>query len=447
MMSSDDSPPNNDSVLPTLQQAYHHNSDAMILDRLTLEGEEPGECDYEFGAAFSDAEELAEFDYGEDIKSDRASQSSDDEDDLYWGPKLQPTADRNDCDHSNPNPDRDNTNRNITHSSTHSNRNADVPSPDNDDEGSLYGAALPEIGSDGGFCFASDNDACDPDYEPGSDHGSQDMDVDMAPVDASDNGGTPEPISTDEVADDVFWDYREVNGKRKQICLKICDKCKVAVSLGDGSGLHAYFQHQDSAHCRSDAAKLGKKKQQLSIADLWKPRPALSVVPSPDFTPPISPSPSLCTTSPTDRERMRIPIQDDSLPKLFMLLCAAGLCPGVLLDYSGSTFRKYPWQLHELENLSFTPEYFASHGGLYICSKKCHCMPRRQGETCSEFLSLNTSVELNRLRGRATGPMPVTTNFKFYSYDQLHETLARKNKEKDAYRLEVSHSMLVRTFD
>ena len=130
-----------------------------------------------------------------------------------------------------------------------------------------------------------------------------------------------------------------------------------------------------------------------------------------------------------------------------MLLCAAGLCPSVQLDYSGSTFHKYPQQLHKFENLSFTPEYFASHGGLYIRSKKCHHMPRRQGETCSECLSLNTSAELNRLRGRATGPMPVTMNFKYYSYDQLHETLARKNKEKDAYRLEVSHSMLVQTFD
>ena len=268
------------------------------------------------------------------------------------------------------------------------------------------------------------------------------MDFDMTPVDASDDGGIPEPVSIDGVADGVFWDYREVNGKRKRIRLKICDKCKVAVSLGDGRALHAYFQHQDSARCRSDAAKLGKKKQ-LSIADLWKLRPALSVVPSPDFTPPMSPSPSFRTTSPADREQMNIPVQDDSPPKIFMLLCAAGLCPGVQLDYSGSTFRKYPWQLHEFENLSFTPEYFASHGGLYIRSKKCHRMPRRKGETCSECLSLNTSAELNRLRGRATGPMPVTTNFKYYSYDQLHETLARKNKEKDAYRLEVSHSMFV----
>jgi hypothetical protein len=140
---------------------------------------------------------------------------------------------------------------------------------------------------------------------------------------------------------------------------------------------------------------------------------------------------------------MSIPIQDDSPPKNFMLLCAAGLCPGVRLDYSGSTFCKYPWQIHEFENLSFTPEYFASHGGLYIRSKKCHCMPRRQGETCSECLSLNTSAELNRLRGRATGPVPVTTNFKYYSYDQLHETLVWKNKEKDAYRLEGSCAMLI----
>ena len=55
------------------------------------------------------------------------------------------------------------------------------------------------------------------------------MDLDMTPMDASDDGRISEPISTDKVADGVFWDYQDVNGKRKQIHLKICDKCKVAV--------------------------------------------------------------------------------------------------------------------------------------------------------------------------------------------------------------------------
>ena len=263
-MSSDDSPPNNDFVLPTLQQPYYHDSDVMTVDRLTPEGEEPGKHDYEFAAAFSDVEEPAEFNYAEDIKSDRASQISDDEDDLYWGPKLQPTADHNDCGCSSPNPNRDNTNRNSTYSSAHSNQNTDIPPLDNDNEGSLYGAALPEIGLDGSFHFASDNDAHDPNYELGSDYESQDMDVYMTPVDASNDGGIPEPIITD---DGVFWDYWKVNGKRKRIRLKICDQCKVDVSLGDGRGLHSYFQHQDSARCRSDAAKLEKKKQ-LSILQI-----------------------------------------------------------------------------------------------------------------------------------------------------------------------------------
>ncbi|KIM77665.1 hypothetical protein PILCRDRAFT_90985 [Piloderma croceum F 1598] len=108
-MSSDNSPPNSDSVLPMLQQPYHHDLDVMTVDRLTPKGEEPDV-------------ELVEFDYGGDIKSNCASQSGNDdlEDDLYWGPKLQPMADHNDCDHSNPNPNCDNTNCNITYSSTHS---------------------------------------------------------------------------------------------------------------------------------------------------------------------------------------------------------------------------------------------------------------------------------------------------------------------------------------
>jgi hypothetical protein len=65
-------------------------------------------------------------------------------------------------------------------------------------------------------------------------------------------------------------------------------------------------------------------------------------------------------------------------------------------------------------------------------------MLRYDGEACSECLGLNTSAEINCIRGQAIGPMPLTTNFKYYSYDQLQETLEWKNKEKDTYRFEVN---------
>ena len=135
---------NNDSVLPLLQQPYHCDLDVMTVNCLTPNGEEPGECDYKFAASCSNVEELAEFDYRGDIKSNHASQSSDDKDDLYWGPKLQPTTDHDNCDHSNANPDCDNTNCNITYSSIHSDPNTDILSPDDDNDRSLYGAALPD---------------------------------------------------------------------------------------------------------------------------------------------------------------------------------------------------------------------------------------------------------------------------------------------------------------
>jgi hypothetical protein len=79
---------------------------------------------------------------------------------------------------------------------------------------------------------------------------------------------------------------------------------------------------------------------------------------------------------------------------------------------------------------------------LYIQSKKCQRMPRWKGETCSTCLSLNTSSEVNRLCKRASGLMPITTNYCYYSYDQLYNTVECKNDEKTVYRLEVSHSIL-----
>ena len=86
-------------------------------------------------------EELTEFDYGGDIKSNRGSQSND-EDNLYWGPKLLPTTDHDGHDHSNPNPDRDNDDHNVAYSGIHSDPSADILSPDNDNNQSLYSAAL-----------------------------------------------------------------------------------------------------------------------------------------------------------------------------------------------------------------------------------------------------------------------------------------------------------------
>jgi hypothetical protein len=476
----------NQSDLPLLQQPYHQEADAVVVDRLTPEEEEPGAYHYQFTDLQSGEYTTAtEFDYREsnrtsrsddgedglycrphelsassadhydndiqsdhygnddDIQSDRPSCGDDDNVNLYLGPRETPASSADRCD-----------NDILSDRMSCSDRDDDLYlgpciTPLNtsslhdggDDDVSLYGADLPDINPDGSYTYplTSGDDSRDLDYYPGSDNESRDMDFDTRSVDAADVEEAIELIQPDG----VFWDYQEVNGETKRVRLKICDKCKIVISLGDGKGLHAYFQHQDSGRCRSAAKLLGKKKQP-TLSDLWKPRPAVSAVPSPDITPSISPSPSSPPMSPAGTAGHKtFPARNDSLPTIFTLLLEARLCPGVELDYSGSTFRRYPWQLHEFENLSFLPEYFGSHGNLYIRSKKCHQMPRRQGEACSECLSLNTSAEINRLRARATGVMPVTTNFKYYSFDQLHEVLERKNKEKDVYRLEASCPILV----
>ena len=89
----------------------------------------------------------------------------------------------------------------------------------------------------------------------------------------------------------------------------------------------------------------------------------------------------------------------------YMMIAEAGLCPGVKLDYTGSTFQKYPWQLHELENLSFTAEYFTQNVVLYIQSKKCQQMPCWKGEIFSMYFSLNMRSEVNHLCKWASGLM------------------------------------------
>jgi hypothetical protein len=153
----------------------------------------------------------------------------------------------------------------------------------------------------------------------------------------------------------------------------------MAISLGSGGSMHAYHQHQDGAHCDKAAKKDANKKKQPKISDMWKPHPAMPATGKPskptDLTPQTPPRQQIPVAASHPNPEPS-PEPDNSLPQIYMMLAEAGLCPGVKLNYTGSTFRKYPWQLHELENLSFTAEYFAPNGVLYIQSKKCQRMPR-----------------------------------------------------------------------
>ena len=121
--------------------------------------------------------------------------------------------------------------------------------------------------------------------------------------------------------------------------------------------------------------------------DLQKPHPVMPTIGEPRVPTYLTPQTPICQQIPVAASHSNpgsSSVPYNSLPQIYnMMLMQAGLCPGIKLDYTGSTFWKYPWQLHELENLSFTTEYFSPNGVLYIWTKKCQWMPHKKGGTCS----------------------------------------------------------------
>ncbi len=89
------------------------------------------------------------------------------------------------------------------------------------------------------------------------------------------------------------------------------------------------------------------------------------------------------------------------------LYIQAGLCPGVVLDFPGPVLTLYPHHLHEFVNLGYSLEYWTPNGeSLLVRSLQCHRVPRSHGHPCSECTSINTSSAVEKLRQRATDPLP-----------------------------------------
>lgn len=113
------------------------------------------------------------------------------------------------------------------------------------------------------------------------------------------------------------------------------------------------------------------------------------------------------------------------------------LCAGVQLNWPGNAYHSYPLQLHASDGLPYDVEFITPNGMIYVQSKKCHRMPRQRGTPCTECGSLNTSAEVEHVRNRATGSLPIQTNFRYYNFNQLCEVLDKKNDDRNGQKLKV----------
>jgi hypothetical protein len=163
--------------------------------------------------------------------------------------------------------------------------------------------------------------------------------------------------------DGVFWVEREV--KKKKVCVRVkrCEKCKEVITLGEGSSLHAFKQHQDGSRCtdtklrKEKAAKAAHKQQR--IMDMFRPRlaPLSPSNPPSQSSPNAGPSTSLNAPTrlppPTQPHHDNTNIENsDEIPPITIdvastvleshstsqvvmisALVEAGLCPGIQLDF------------------------------------------------------------------------------------------------------------------
>ncbi|KDQ54010.1 hypothetical protein JAAARDRAFT_197110 [Jaapia argillacea MUCL 33604] len=106
--------------------------------------------------------------------------------------------------------------------------------------------------------------------------------------------------------DRVWWEENREHSAVVWEWFKQCKKCQQAVGLGEGTSLHAFYQHQQGARCVSLEKKQKEEKTQTRLTDLFKPRPTKSALPPPSLTitsnlslePSTSSSPALWSLSP-----------------------------------------------------------------------------------------------------------------------------------------------------
>ncbi|KAJ8456665.1 hypothetical protein ONZ45_g18629 [Pleurotus djamor] len=272
----------------------------------------------------------------------------------------------------------------------------------------------------------------------------------------------------DAGVDGIFWTMIPKTRNSKQPSLqrvKRCDRCQSLISLGDGSGLHAFHAHQAGQSCTKSAINIRATSAQKSVASYFKPsnQQQLSNSPAPLVSPisgsrsgSLSASParsrSLSTDESTDMGSSSRPFEllsdDESGPSAGILdtserwtplatTTSTTTCPGIPFEFTDSIYLQYPWQLHHFEQLSYHFTAIEAKGTKFrIRSNECLGVPSLRKPFCSNCDSLRTSPEIERLRERAASQLPVTTNYRYYSFEQFCNLARSKNEQLNKLKLQ-----------
>lgn len=239
----------------------------------------------------------------------------------------------------------------------------------------------------------------------------------------------------------VYWQDKKSNGRVICVRVKKCESCGTVVHLGPGKTLHALWSHQEGEKC--EKAKKARTRNNSShpsapkpttLADFWTQGPRTSGGAS-------------SVANRRVQEHRDIVLSNGAVPRNLVDPDHSrdhDLCPGIELEWPGSKMRTYPFHLHDFEVMTYKLERFGDYGEIFIRSRKCHRHPRVRGKPCMECRSLNTSSEVLRLRTRANQEeLELKTNLRYLSFNQLADTIERKNQQKDAYRLEVRELVII----
>lgn len=240
---------------------------------------------------------------------------------------------------------------------------------------------------------------------------AQAVGLDLGSLGQTESGATSTPD-----ANGATLEWYEGPTGLQQRRVKKCDRCLQKISLGPGSTMQAYHNHQASEKCnkkwklRASATPSGSSTTNSSPS-VWSRSVTLSPAGLPSIIMPEASAVSPAAPSP----------QSSSTPQ-------STLCPGAKMQFESSVYSTYPWHLHDYYQLPYTILSIATdRRTLCIRSINCTSVTVASMDICAACSGLDGHKELLALKNRAISQPAAGTNFRFMNYKQLVQQLKEKN--------------------
>lgn len=347
------------------------------------------------------------------------------------------------------------TSSNITHSQT------PVYQPDDSQE--WYTEEQREIDEDGEADLSNDGGVLsEADVNTGTAHTSDAevlLDEDYTPE--NERNTKEEHLPNEEASlDGVFWEERNVGGQIQRVRVKRCADCHQMISLGLGTSIHSFIEHQGSRSCRNAAALITREEQsrrsQPKLTDFWQSaqqRQARSSAVAADSpitggtieeanTSDEANSWGEEVASVEDLEEQVEGETDGAAPTVSgnknAIPGTTPQCSGIPISFTNSIYCDYPFHLHHYEDMRYFISKVENKGqDFWIQSHKCLRFPQLGDTACTMCKHLDISNALDRIQKRSIGTIDPHVNYRYRTFPQMAKALQEKTRTLNKLKLEV----------